>query len=207
MSVFYRDDLYIGDLYISICRYILILVLCAISVVSERKTCRIGNSFTTVFSLSGLVLNTAAEGAHGIFFSLAGWGAAMACLYLPYRIKAMGAGDVKMISAIGAITGYGFAFRLIGSSFAVGAVFAIIILFRNKRLYEIAAGFRECCARLDNFLLLARSPGSGAISSNSGFSGGMKRFSFSYAVTVSSVLNILMELYCFTKGNCKGIMP
>ncbi len=194
-------------MYTSICRYILILVLCAVSVINESKTCRIRNGFTAVFSLSGLVLNAITEGAQGIFFSLAGWGAVMACLYLPYRIKALGAGDVKMISAIGAITGYRFAFRLIGGSFAVGAILAIIILIRNKSPYEIAAGFRECCARLDNFLLLARSPGSGAISSNSGFSGGMKRFSFSYAVTVSSVLNILMELYCFTKGNCKGIMP
>jgi len=53
----------------------------------------------------------------------------------------MGAGDVKLLLAIGALKGPTFIFHATLATFVIGGIVALIILIRKKLLFNILKGF------------------------------------------------------------------
>jgi prepilin peptidase CpaA len=106
----------------------------AAATVTDLRARRIPNSVTLPALLLGLALNTALQGMDGGMTSLQGAGLALAALLPLYALRGMGAGDVKLMAAVGALKGpefliYTFAWA---SIFAGGM--ALVGLLRSRKL-------------------------------------------------------------------------
>lgn len=101
--------------------------------VSDILARRIPNCLCVVGVLAGLGGHLWAAGLPGLAYSLLGMAAALLLLLL-YAVRAFGAGDVKLLIAVGALMGPSFLFwTLLGSLFAAG-LFALVIVLRRGRL-------------------------------------------------------------------------
>lgn len=111
----------------------MISTLLLIALVSDLITYKIKNSLTYSFMLVGLISNLAKEGYEGVMFSLKGIMLPAVCLIILYMVRVVGAGDIKLLSAIGAVMGAGFVFYVTVYSFICGGFIAagIILVRRN----------------------------------------------------------------------------
>jgi prepilin peptidase CpaA len=66
---------------------------------------RIPNSFVLATLTSGILVNTIILGFQGLYGSIAGCVLAFILMFILHIFGAMGAGDVKLFAAIGAVTG------------------------------------------------------------------------------------------------------
>jgi prepilin peptidase CpaA len=86
----------------------------------------------------GLLANTAVSGAAGLWAGVLGVAAGAALLVVPFAMGGMGAGDVKMLAAVGAIAGPQVAFNsFLYGAIAGGLVAAVLLagrcyLFRGR---------------------------------------------------------------------------
>lgn len=119
----------------------------------DLRTRRIPNALTLGAALVAIVFSTITGGVHGMNASLLGWLAA-AALWLPiYAVGGMGAGDVKLIAAVGAWIGPANVIDAALYAAIVGAGMALVLavfkgylgqLFSNVRLlmtHWTVAGF------------------------------------------------------------------
>ena len=101
--------------------------------VCDLKTRRLPNSLAVAGLLAGLVGHAWVGGTTGFLWSLAGIAAALPLLLL-YAVRALGAGDVKLFMAVGALMGPIFLlWTLLGAIFA-GGLLALIYVMRRGRL-------------------------------------------------------------------------
>lgn len=90
----------------------------------DLRSRRIPNALTLGGALAGLIASAVAAGMGGVWYSAAGWALATA-MWLPlYALGGMGAGDVKLIAAIGAWLGPLAIFYTALYSAVAGAVMA-----------------------------------------------------------------------------------
>ncbi len=76
-----------------------------VAAITDIRYSRIPNWLTFSLCLFGLAVHSWEQGWEGLFFSLQGLGFGIGCLLLFYIKGGMGAGDVKLLGAIGAIIG------------------------------------------------------------------------------------------------------
>ncbi len=110
---------------------VIILVPLAVAITYyDMRYRRIPNLFVLAALISGLILNSFIGGWGGAFASLKGAAYAFGLMLLLHLFGAMGAGDVKLFAAIGAIIGA----HLVLTTFTVvvitGAVLAIFSMLR-----------------------------------------------------------------------------
>ena len=124
----------------------LLLVLAA---AADIRTHRIPNWLTLAGLAVGLVGNGWLGGGGGLRESLAGIGVASLALAL-YAVRALGAGDVKLLGAVGALMGPGFLLWTLPGTILAGGLLAWPGLGRPTR--HIASGQNAAgsghCARL-----------------------------------------------------------
>ncbi len=91
---------------------------------------RIPNAFVLAALAGGLALNGIFGGLPGVAASLAGCGLAFVLMFILHIFGAMGAGDVKLFAAIGAVTGA----QLVVPTFLVvvliGGLLAVVSIIR-----------------------------------------------------------------------------
>src|ERR1700752_991633 len=66
---------------------------------------RIPNKLVLITLLGGIGLNTYFDGTHGLLLSLEGFGLAFAVMFFFHVFGTLGAGDVKLFAALGAVNG------------------------------------------------------------------------------------------------------
>ncbi len=103
-------------------------VLVAASVATDIKLRKIHNVVTMPAILSGLILNSLNNGASGALFSLYGILLATGMMALPFIMKGIGGGDLKMLAAIGALKGPEFVFVVFVSGGIAGGIIAAMFL-------------------------------------------------------------------------------
>ncbi len=111
--------------------------LCALTGAAfDLKSRRIPNFITGPAMLTGLILHGMIDGWHGVFVSLAA-GLVCGVIFLIFYIAGgMGAGDVKLITAVGILAGFShIAYLLILTSLAGGAM-AIGLAFLRGQLKQ-----------------------------------------------------------------------
>src|SRR5947209_7625778 len=107
---------------------ILLVMLVATAAVFDIRFRRIPNWLVLAGIVAGLGWNLVASGWSGLGRSAEGLGLGFA-LYLPlYMIRARGAGDVKLLAAVGAITGPGNCLWIFLLTAVLGGVIALILL-------------------------------------------------------------------------------
>lgn len=89
------------DIYLNL---VLITVL-LIALVIDMRIFKIPNLLTYPAMAAALTLHTVLNGASGLLFSLLGLVAGLGIFFLPFSLGLMGAGDVKLMGAVGAALG------------------------------------------------------------------------------------------------------
>jgi len=116
--------------------WILTLALTVSAALLDLRSRRIPNWLTVPGFLSGVTLHVVLNGWHGLRFALEGSGLALILLLPLVGLRALGAGDWKLMGAVGAFLGWKlFLFVLVGSIFASG-IMAIIQVYRVGRVME-----------------------------------------------------------------------
>jgi prepilin peptidase CpaA len=87
--------------YILIATVVCVVVAAIVDVLSNK----IPNWLTFPSTVLGLLINSYLEGVHGLASSIFGLGTGFLLLFVIYLLGGMGAGDVKLLSAIGALLG------------------------------------------------------------------------------------------------------
>jgi prepilin peptidase CpaA len=112
---------------------VLVAALAAATVTDLRER-RVRNIVTLPALLLGLVLNTALQGPDGGTASLQGAGLALVALMPLYMVRGMGAGDVKLMAAIGALKGPEFVLYTFAWASIFAAGMALVGLVRSRRV-------------------------------------------------------------------------
>ncbi len=117
--------------------YLTAACLCAaVSAVYDIKSRRIPNFITGPAILTGLALHTIGEGWHGLLTSFA---AALICgvIFLVFYLAGgMGAGDVKLMTAVGCLAGLPHVSYLLVLSALAGGVMGIAMAISRGKLTE-----------------------------------------------------------------------
>ncbi|HEY0828977.1 MAG TPA: A24 family peptidase [Bacilli bacterium] len=140
--------------------YLLITFIIAAFITDIRKQI-IPNKLTAIASLAGLLWNLINKGLEGLLFSLAGLISGFVALLLLFLFKAIGAGDVKLFAAVGAIAGTEFVIHsVIYSVIYAGLIGMVILLARKefvKRMARIIVYIFHSIVLLDlKFLVLKK---------------------------------------------------
>lgn len=109
-------------------------LLVLLSLYTDLKERKILNGVVMPAIIAGLALNAYAEGTAGLLFSLQGAGLGLVLLLIPFILGGFGAGDVKLLAAIGALKGPGFIFTAFLGTALAGGVLAVLVLVRQGRL-------------------------------------------------------------------------
>jgi len=106
----------------------LLAVVLATAVVTDIRSSRIPNWLTIPAMAAGTCAYTWTNGVAGMVFSMVGLGVGLGLFLILHLSGGIGAGDVKLMGAVGAMVGpygaliSGFLVMLIGGLYAVGAM-------------------------------------------------------------------------------------
>jgi prepilin peptidase CpaA len=117
-----------------------------IAAVTDVRDGRIPNWLTVSLAAFGFGVQSWEHGWDGFLFSLGGLGIGLACLLFFYIKGGMGAGDVKLLGAIGAILGPGQVVLAFACAAMLGGLYSLALLSNH-------GGLRHAWDRV--FLLLS----------------------------------------------------
>jgi len=104
---------------------------------------RIPNKLVLVTLLGGLTLHTLFGGTHGLVTSLGGFALAFVVMFFLHVFGTMGAGDVKLFAAIGAIQGFSLVLPTLLVVALMGGVMAICKMVYSGRVRTTMFGVMQ----------------------------------------------------------------
>lgn len=110
------------------------MIFISIAFVTDVRRAVIPNKLTIWGAVIGIILNVSVNGLNGLTFSLIGAGSAFIVMLLLYLIGALGAGDVKLFTAIGAMMGTSFVFQLMLYAILCAALIGLVLLMTHKQM-------------------------------------------------------------------------
>jgi len=110
---------------------VLIVVTAAIYDLRYRK---IPNWLVLAGLILGFGLNTFLFGVTGLLMSAKGMGLALAIYFPLYLLRAMGAGDAKLMAAVGSIVGWGNWLAVFVATAVIGGALGLIVLLFAGRI-------------------------------------------------------------------------
>jgi prepilin peptidase CpaA len=111
--------------------YQLALLVAVLAAIADVRTRRIPNVLTFGAAVCAILLQTSTDGTRGLGLSLAGWSIGVAVFFPFFALGGMGAGDVKLVGALGACLGpLGALHVALGAAIAGGAV-AVLVTLRS----------------------------------------------------------------------------
>jgi prepilin peptidase CpaA len=117
-----------------------VIVLVAVATRADVRRRKIPNAITAPAVLLALAAHAAAGGAEGVRVSLAGMLLAGGLLLPGWLLGWMGAGDVKLMAAVGAWLAYPQAALALLAALAVGGVMALVTAARHGVLGRALGG-------------------------------------------------------------------
>ena len=111
-----------------------IALILIISVITDLRNRKILNIITLPAILIALIYHSFTSGLSGFYFSGQGFLIGVGLLLIPFIMGGIGAGDVKLLAAIGAWKGTIFVIYTGVYGAIIGGIIALIILLRQRRL-------------------------------------------------------------------------
>ncbi len=134
-----------------------LLAVVLVGAVYDFRSRKIPNWLSLSGIILGLGVNTLLFQAHGLRVALLGFCCSLA-IYVPlYLLRGMGAGDVKLMAAVGAIVGPQNWLILFMATALVGGVIALIVILHKKRFWQTFANVAIMVPELLHFRLPSRS--------------------------------------------------
>ncbi len=109
---------------------VLLLPLAIIITYYDVRYRRIPNPFVLATLAGGVAINSIFGGLAGLYGSLAGCALAFTLMFLLHVFGAMGAGDVKLFAAIGAVTGAPLVLQTFVVVILTGGLLALVSIVR-----------------------------------------------------------------------------
>jgi len=113
---------------------IILILLAFTSFITDITKKKIYNVQTYPSMVLGLILSYAAGGGHGILMSFAGLFTGLALLFIIFLAGGIGAGDVKLLGAIGALKGTVFVLWTMFYTGLIGGIMAFALLIWKGKL-------------------------------------------------------------------------
>jgi prepilin peptidase CpaA len=109
-----------------------ISTLCALAIgcaacVTDIRSRRIPNVLTFGAAGAAVVFHTVATGSAGLLAAIAGWFIGALIMFVPFALRGLGGGDVKLVAALGAWLGPGNAVWLALYTGVAGFVMALMV--------------------------------------------------------------------------------
>jgi prepilin peptidase CpaA len=128
---------------------VIVLAAAIIAAVTDVWKFKIHNALTLPLLVTGLVYHAAVGGRAGLATSLLGVLFGFGVLLAFYVVGGMGAGDVKLMAAIGAWLGMPLTFYVfIASSLAAGAYAVVLVAFSEGGIAEVLLNFQILWVRM-----------------------------------------------------------
>lgn len=136
-------------MFATLMNFVLIILLLAVSFFDVTMK-RIPNFLTFPAILIGLILNVFMNNLNGLIFSFFGFFIGLAVFFIPFAVGLMGAGDVKLMAAIGALMGWKFI--ILSTLFsAIAGIFVTIIYLVYKK--KVLSYFRKYFVVISRLIL------------------------------------------------------
>ena len=123
-----------ADTCVSVIPQIVTGAVVLVAGIIDVRTYRIPNLLTFSLCLSGVCYHGISRGLEGFQFSLLGAGAGFLILFWFYVMGVMGAGDVKLLTAIGAWLGAESTFYVFGVAGLAAGLYSIVVLASSGRI-------------------------------------------------------------------------
>ena len=120
---------------------IILILLTFTSFITDITKKKIYNVQTYPSMVLGLILSYAAGGGHGILMSFAGLFTGLALLFIIFLAGGIGAGDVKLLGAIGALKGTVFVLWTMFYTGLIGGIMAFALLIWKGKLISTFRNF------------------------------------------------------------------
>ena len=121
---------------LSIGAQILVGILTATAAGFDMRYRRIPNWLVLAGIIAGFGSNALFSGLSGLGHAAAGLGLGFGLYFPLYLLRARGAGDVKLLAAVGAITGPGNCFWIFLLTAVLGGVIAVLLLALKGRIQK-----------------------------------------------------------------------
>ena len=115
---------------------LLLLSILSISAIIDFRTQKIPNLITFPAVIIALLYHFFTNGIDGLIFSVLGITTGIGLLIIPYILGGMGAGDAKLMGAVGAILGTKSVFTAFLLSAFVGGIYALITILLNRKQFK-----------------------------------------------------------------------
>jgi prepilin peptidase CpaA len=112
------------------------LALTCLAAIWDWRSRKIPNWLTVSGAVAGITLHTVIGRWHGAGFALAGMGLALGLLLPLVYLRALGAGDWKLMGAVGAFMGWQLFLYVLFGSILVAGIMAMIQMIRADRVSE-----------------------------------------------------------------------
>ncbi|HEY9062476.1 MAG TPA: prepilin peptidase [Pseudobacteroides sp.] len=169
-------------------KFTALFILLLLAVFNDIKSFKIKNLITYPAVSLGFVVNTCLRGAEGFKDSISGAIIPLIVLFIFFALRMLGAGDIKLFCAIGALMGWKFSVLCIAYSFIFGGFISIIILLYRKNTKQ---RFKHLFDYLKTTLLLMKIDKYQDYNNNKN---GLFRFSFA---VLGGTLSVVIELFIF----------
>lgn len=110
------------------------MALLVAAAVGDVQNCRVSNRVILAGLLLGVFTNIRQNGYMGIFSFFLGVLVPVLLLWLLFRFRMLGAGDIKLFSVVGGLYGASFVLRVIVAALFLGAGMSVFQLLRYKNL-------------------------------------------------------------------------
>lgn len=106
---------------------VVLLAIVLLGAILDLRTRRLPNWLTAGGALIGIFLNWFLFGMPGFWFALKGAGIALLIYFPLFALRAMGAGDAKLMAAVGSIVGPANWLGIFFCTAILGGIFAIVL--------------------------------------------------------------------------------
>jgi len=127
------------------------MVLVFTAAVFDLRTRRIPNWLVGLGLVTGVGMHSFVGGTEGLWYSSKGAGVALLIYFPLFALRAMGAGDGKLMAAVGSIVGMSNWLGIFFITAVVGGVLGVVVMIARKRSSKTVANILFILRELAHF--------------------------------------------------------